>query len=207
MKIYDLSHRISNDSPVFPGDPKICFEKTAKIDRDGYMLHKIVLGSHAAVHVDAPAHIIKGGRTIDQFPLEYFTGRAFVAATKRDSGGFIIPEIPDENDFEHLIIHSGHYKKWGSDDYFVNFPLLAPQTAAALSRLPLKTIAIDTPSIDAAEDHHFPLHRLFLGKEILIIENVTNLEPLAGSYVELFAFPLNLEGLDGAPLRAAAIVE
>ena len=37
---------------------------------------KIQIGSHMGTHVDAPRHFIKNGKTIDQFDVSKFCGKA-----------------------------------------------------------------------------------------------------------------------------------
>ncbi len=34
------------------------------------------LVSHTGTHIDAPAHMIKDGLTLDRLPISHFTGRA-----------------------------------------------------------------------------------------------------------------------------------
>ena len=51
---------------------------------------------------------------------------------------------------------------------------------------------------------HLPL--LAQGTEVVIIESLRNLEKLPETFT-LVAFPLNLKGLDGSPVRAVAIIE
>jgi arylformamidase len=63
---------------------------------------------------------------------------------------------------------------------------------------------MDTGSFDNAEG--FPVHKQLLGADILLIENLTNLEPLIGKQFKLYALPLKLER-DGAPARVIATTE
>jgi kynurenine formamidase len=53
-----------------------------------------------------------------------------------------------------------------------------------------------------------PSHRILLGAGIPIVEGLCNLSALAGESggVWFGAFPLNLEGVDGSPIRAVAFV-
>ena len=46
---------------------KIIREKD--IDTDGTLLHSFKMGTHTGTHLDVPAHIIPGGKTIDNFIL------------------------------------------------------------------------------------------------------------------------------------------
>ena len=60
-----------------------------------------------------------------------------------------------------------------------------------------------TPSAEWKE-----VHLLLLGKdaEIVIVEGLTHLDQLPEQFI-LTAFPLNIKGRDGSPIRAVAIVE
>jgi len=51
----------------------------------------------------------------------------------------------------------------------------------------------------------FPVHKILLGGEILIIENLTNMEALEGKNFTIYAFPIKLQ-IDGAPVRVVAEV-
>lgn len=79
MQIYDISLTISNNMPVFPGDPKVNIKKVLKIESgDPYNISLICLGSHNGTHVDPPYHFVDKGLKIDKLPLEVLVGRAVV---------------------------------------------------------------------------------------------------------------------------------
>ncbi|WP_249894649.1 cyclase family protein [Erwinia sp. PK3-005] len=42
---------------------------------DGNYNCQLSLGDHCGTHVDAPAHFIDGGRTIEQIDVQQLTGR------------------------------------------------------------------------------------------------------------------------------------
>ena len=77
MKIIDLTHSISPRMPVYPGTEPPIFIQGCSIDEIGFLEKKITLYSHTGTHIDAPAHLIKGSKTLDQLPVEHFQGRAF----------------------------------------------------------------------------------------------------------------------------------
>ena len=78
MEIIDLSHIIEVDMPVFPGTELPAFKETASIEADGYREKKIAICSHTGTHIDAPAHIVAGAKTLDQLPVDTFCGEAFL---------------------------------------------------------------------------------------------------------------------------------
>ena len=76
MKIVDLSHPMSNAMPTYPSDPDISIIREKDIDTDNSLLHSFKMGTHTGTHLDVPAHVIPGGKTIDNFTLSSFTGSA-----------------------------------------------------------------------------------------------------------------------------------
>ena len=77
-RLVDLTHVIEPDMSVFPGDPVPQAKTLAICEKDGYRLTQLTVGSHCGMHADAPAHVFSGGRTLDQFPAEFFMGSATV---------------------------------------------------------------------------------------------------------------------------------
>ena len=68
----------------------------------------------------------------------------------------------------------------------------------------LDLVGMDTPSPDAPP---FPVHKIFLGSEILIIENLTNLESLVDlKNFTVAALPAKFHA-DAAPVRVVAMVK
>ena len=86
MAIIDLSHFLEADMPLYPGKELPVFEERASIEMDGYREKKIALCSQTGTHMDAPAHIIAGAKTLDQLLVETFCGDAF-PLTIRDADG------------------------------------------------------------------------------------------------------------------------
>ncbi|MEI8006019.1 MAG: hypothetical protein WCI48_07415 [Bacteroidota bacterium] len=59
----------------------------------------------------------------------------------------------------------------------------------------------------AVNEECLPNHFIFLRKEILLIENLTNLDKLPESGFTLQCFPLKVANADGSPVRAVAIID
>ena len=69
----------------------------------------------------------------------------------------------------------------------------------------VNAVCIDSPSIDRGSDNNFPVHKLLLNKEILIVENLCNLGEINSQNFTLIMIPLKLSGASGSPIRAIAI--
>ena len=55
---------------IYPGLTRPSFRPIARVEDDGYAMSEYHLVNHIGTHVDAPAHQIAGGETLDEIPLE-----------------------------------------------------------------------------------------------------------------------------------------
>lgn len=67
MKIYDVTRSLHPNMYTYPGDPKFSIEPLSS--GESY-ISSLSLGTHTGTHIDASAHYISGGQTIDRVPLE-----------------------------------------------------------------------------------------------------------------------------------------
>src|SRR5437868_8386879 len=82
--IYDVTVPITSTMPVWPGDPPVKLSAKSQLSRDKshtVRLTAIEMGSHTGTHIDAPYHMIDGGKRLHEFPLDTLTGRATVFET------------------------------------------------------------------------------------------------------------------------------
>ncbi len=179
MKIIDLTHTISAKTPVFPGTPPVKVKIFATVEKDGFREKLFQIASHVGTHMDAPAHMLAGGRYLDSLPVDRFMGSAIVVDVRNRGGMELGPEVLDgvpEADF--ILFHSGWSAKWGTPAYFNSYPYPGEALANALVKRGVKGIGMDTISADAADSATFATHHILLGREALIIENLTNLTAL-----------------------------
>lgn len=211
MSVIDLSHAIAIGMPFYPGTEPSVIESVATLASQGYAEKRITLNSHAGTHIDAPAHIIAGGLSLDSFSLDSFHGQACVVdiASQR-SGSLELAELLVAEQriatSEFVLLRSGWSRLWGMADYFDRYPVLSAEAAQWLSRFPLKGVGIDTISVDAVDGLEYPNHRTLLTRNILIIENLTNLAALPSKKFIFSCLPLKIADADGAPVRAVAFI-
>lgn len=208
MKIIDLSHIISPDISVFPGTEKPIFERK---EIEGYPEVKITMYTHTATHIDAPIHIIKGARTLDELPIDKFMGPGIVIDCKHLAGKNItldfLKQFEDKiKNVEFILFNSGWSAKWKTEAYFEDFPTLTTEAATWLTIFHLKGIGLDSISLDPVPDLTLPNHKIVLAKEILIIENMCNIDALPKTEFTFQCLPLKIEQADGSPVRAVGMV-
>ena len=208
-KLIDLSHIIEAGMPVFPGSVSPKISQIATVGRDGYLEHLVSFYTHTGTHIDTPAHIFSNGNSIEAYTCDKFYGSAAVVDCQHAE--FIekdmVQKVYDESgkpDF--LLFYSSWSDNWGSEAYFIDFPVLTHDAAGFLSDLPLKGVGIDAISLDPLNDEDLPNHKALLGKEIILIENLRGLKQLLNKAFYFSCQPLKIKGAEGCPVRAIAIL-
>lgn len=210
MKVTDLTHTIYSHMPIFPGDEQPIFEKTSTVEIDGFQETKIIMSSHTGTHIDAPAHMFYNGHCLGDLDIAHFIGKATILDFSNVNMGLIDVDSLKAYDekiknVEFLIIKTGWSKYWGDKKYYEDFPYLSEQSAEWLSQFKLKGIGIDAISIDDIKSSAFAVHKILMTKDIIIIENLTNLDSIGEDYFFLSIMPLKNKDADGSPVRAVSI--
>lgn len=206
--IVDLSHTIRTGMPVYPGTPELFLNNVCTHDVNGFAELELKLSSHIGTHVDAPVHIIKGAKTLTDFPPDQFMGTALKIDCQTDNSNLIGQieskiELFGKPDFILLYTHWSRF--WGSNNYFAKFPLPDKKTFEYIAKLKISGIGIDAISIDRVGSEELVNHKLILEQDSIIIENLANLESIPDRMFDFFCFPLKIENGDGSPVRAVAI--
>lgn len=134
MKIIDLTHTDAPDMPVYPGTGQPVFITGCSIDGVGFLEKKITLYSHTGTHVDAPAHLLKGAKSLGQLPMDHFLGTALIVDLEQLESETI--ELTALEKYERplgqvdfLLLHTGWSKYWGSEKHFSGYRVLSHEAA------------------------------------------------------------------------------
>ncbi len=203
MKLVDLSVPINEQTPVYPGDPATKIVPAGVVARDGYNDHYVSLGTHVGTHIDAPVHMLEQGVSLDQIPIEQFVGRGRCVQVDRQFSLEVIKSV-DVEAGDIILFDTGLSAKYHDPVYFENYPAMSAEIANYLVDKKVKMVGFDTCSADNTDE--FPIHKILLAGNVLIIENLTNLGELQGKSFIVYALPIKLE-IDGAPARVIAEVE
>ncbi|ELZ14219.1 cyclase family protein [Halovivax asiaticus JCM 14624] len=221
MATYDLSHRIRDSMPVYPGDPAVECHPLATVDGDGYRTAELTLSTHAGTHVDAPAHLLENGRSIDEYDLETFRFTAVVLdCTGLDSRTAIdtthvqtASETWTRDAVDLVLLRTGWDNHWGSETYH-DHPYVTADAATILADADVH-LGLDTSNVDPTptqrggnyEPDGYPAHHALFEQDRMILENLRGLDRLpTDDTFEVCAYPLSIDAPDGAPVRAVAIV-
>ena len=209
-KIVDLSHVLTVDTPVYPGDPVPGLSIATTIEHEGYNLFNVVLGSQSGSHVDAPYHFNNQGATIDKIDLNHFVGNGLIidVTHKKNKEEISIEEIsPYEKQIEEadiILFKTNWYKKAGTNEFY-DHPFLSTEGGEYLLSKGKMTIGIDAINLDNTGGTEFPIHDMYAKAGGIIAENLANLDSVNFSSPYIIFLPLKLSGCDGSPVRAVAI--
>ena len=110
---------------------------------------------------------------------------------------------PDLRRTRKAILHTGWAARWMKHDFFTGYPDITPDGAQFLVECGVELVGVETGSVDY---HPNNTHIVLLGNDVLILEGLTNLDQILTSEFLFSAIPLNIEGRDGSPVRAMAIL-
>lgn len=198
--IYDLTHLVDESLPVYPGDPQARIEQVGTLEKDGYADRLLTMGTHNGTHLDAPAHMLADGKQLKDYLVDRFVLRAIcIDARSGFDAQKVAATITEPN--LAVLFYTGASDYFTEERYWHEYKVLDEATLQALIDKKVSLVGIDTGSFDNADG--FPVHKALLSADILLIENLTNLQPLVNKSFELYALPLKLEA-DGAPARVIA---
>jgi len=195
-----------------------------------YSSYSICTPEHGGTHLDAPIHFAKNKMTVDELPIEALTGNAIVidvskkALLNRD---YLI-SINDIEEWEKIngeipantivLFRTGYGQFYPNrEKYFgsaktgpeaipeLHFPGIDPETTKWLiEKRNIKSLGLDTPSIDYGQSKDFKTHQILLEKNKPGFENVANLDKLPLKDFFIIALPMKIGKGSGAPLRIVA---
>lgn len=205
MKIYDISWPISNATTGYKDKKTVNFSQVKHFDQDGVRESNITLSSHTGTHVDAPAHFIKDGKTIDQMDLSSIIGRAKVFDMSTVSDGITRDHLEnlDINPGDIVLFKTSNSASQATDAFTPHFIFLEISGAQLLVQRKVRAVGIDYLGIERGQQGHLTHNELF-AHDITIIEGLRLQAVSQGKYF-LCCLPLYTIGLEAAPARAVLI--
>lgn len=223
-KYIDLTHELNNNIPAW--DLSCGFHDKIVLDYNQcdrpakFRVQAIDCPAGIGTHMDAPAHCFPGAKTIDQFFVEQCRKPCVVIniTDKAHADERYLLSIQDIKLFEStngeiaqnsfVIVHTGWSKYWNNPEKYHNnllFPSVSVEAAEYLLSKNISGLGIDTLSPDIG-DSDFGVHRILLGANKFIIENIAqaDLMPVAGA--DVLILPLKIKGGTEAPVRLVGVL-
>ena len=231
----DLTHAFSADTIYWPtADPFVHTTEFAGRTPQGffYVAKKFSASEHGGTHLDAPIHFGEGRQSADELPLDRLIGPAVcidvstpclanrdyeISVADLEDWERIYGRIPDDS---IVLLHTGYARFWPDRKRYLgtelrglegvaelSFPGLASAAAEWLEQnRKVRSIGLDTASIDHGKSEKYPTHVLLLNRNIPVFENVANLDQVPATGAQVIALPMKIKGGSGGPLRIIAWV-
>jgi kynurenine formamidase len=210
--IIDLTAPMFDGAPTMAMDPKLSISWHCSLETLGYNLSRVTMSTHQGTHIDAPRHFFNQGECIDEVALERCVVRAVkVDLTGKKPGEAIVPAdlLPYSDRIAEgcsVLLHTGWDKLFPKPSFFSGFPYVSKSLADWFAEKKVGLVGMDMPTPNG-EDWKY-VHVKMLGAGILIVEGLANMEQLPdGVPFTFFSLPLKLQGRDGSPVRAIAILD
>lgn len=195
-------------------EPEMTFQKTT--GRSSLLC----ISTQAGTHIDPAAHVLPDGGTVDQIPIDRLMGDGVVIDLRHKTG------LVEPSDLEGHGIRAGqvvvlffNYQPPAPGEHYSQ-AYLGDETAEWLVRQGIRCLTTDAPGLEnfkrGVEQNWtkpenlaiaWPVHKILLRAGIPIIEGLANVEKIIGKRFRFIGLPLKIQGGDGAPVRAIAILE
>lgn len=207
--IHDVTVTLHEDLPTWPGEDGAHLETVKAIARgDNFNARKLSIGIHTGTHVDAPEHVLRGGRTVEQLPLDLLVGPCAVVDVAGDpdvSAAALEALFPAGRPApERLLLRTrnstGPSPVWLHSTFQTGYAGIAHDAARWLVERRVRLVGVDYLSVEPFRAQEPLTHRTLLGAGIVAIEGLDLRRVAPGPY-RLVCLPLLLQGAEGAPAR------
>jgi len=171
--------------------------------------------NHGGAHVDGPNHLFEGAPSVADFELEQLMGPLRVIDARELPRNEPVPrsflDSYTINPGDIVLLFVG-YVPPASPGELPTYPYLSGEAAEYLAAIPVRAFATDAFSVDSPPRDDRPrggpvVHSVFLPRGIPTIEQLVNIESVIDEQNAVFVgFPFRVQGGNGSPIRAAALI-
>ncbi len=180
----------------------------------GQIVRGVHMRLHAGSHVDAPEHMVKGGKQLQDLPLELFAGDAVVADLRhRVPGGAIdaadlekaVGDVLQRGD--RLLLRTDCNKDYFAPDWAKRAPYLTRDAVKWVIDRGVVLVGFDFYHGADEPDSNvvFYTSRTFGENGVVTMPYLNNLDRITERRVTLLALPLKMLGVEASPVRAVVI--
>ncbi|AZG46920.1 cyclase family protein [Gordonia insulae] len=213
-RVIDLTHVLSGDFPQWPGNAPVVAVPTSAVGpgNRGFATRWMSFSEHSGTHVDAPAHKIGNGITIDRIAAQDLVAPLAVisiAARARTNRRATLTER-DVEEYERrhgriprgalVALHSGWQPRTGGPDA----PGFDPDAVLMLVR-ERDVVAIGTDTLSVDVRGAVGAHTAILGAGRYAVEAMANLSSVQPAGAAVVVGVPRFAGGTGAPARVLAV--
>lgn len=159
-------------------------------------------GAHAGTHVDAPYYLFREKWTVDQIPFDRLVGRCQVIDVTAVDDIITADDLRKHDITQKKILLKTKNSFDAMKKYNPRHVAMSEDAAEYIIARGVTTVGYDYQSFERAGKN--VLHRIFLSKDITLIDNLRLGHVEAKEYL-LVCLPIKVTGIDGAPARAILV--
>jgi kynurenine formamidase len=225
LDLCDLTHPLTTSLPMFDPTEAPSRRTVVTIEQNGYYQQEWRLVEHTGTHVDAPGHFTAGGRLAPELRIDELVRPAVVidissrAAEEPDTVVTIDDvraherrhgNIPDD---AAVLMLSGWGARFGDPEAYrgadaagtLHFPGFGADTCEwLLERRRIRSLGVDTLSIDPGVSTTFDTHLVLTGADRYGLENLAHLDRLPPTGATIVVGLIPFEEGSGGPARIFA---
>jgi kynurenine formamidase len=214
-KLLDLTQPLGPATILWPGSRPFVADVEGEVETHGFYSRHLSLPEHSGTHLDAPAHFVRDGATIEEIEIGALVRPAICLDVRElvgDDASFTLSAAIEARDGvipgdAAVLVCTGWDRFHGDASHeALAFPGIAADSAQLLVDRGVAGIGIDTLSVDAGHADTYPTHNITLPAGLWHLEGLTRLErvPARGAWLVAAAVPV--VNASGAPARAFAIL-
>lgn len=186
----------------------------------------LTIACHAYTHVDAPRHLLPGDRDIAAMPVDQWVGPAAVVDLTHLGPNREVTPADLERRGAHIergdivVLRTDWPRRCSveSERFWKDAPWTGRAACEWLVARGAKAVGYDYPPDFSIRTMIFspgtpvtradcPTHDVFFPAGVTVVEYLTNLDAIGVPRCRFMALPLAIEGADGSPVRAVALVD
>jgi len=198
--------------------PQFHLETSTTIEKDSFFSSKFSATTVSGLYLESQAHIINGGKTLDEYAADRFILPAKILKLPPQGpkamidGDLLAAHAPRIEKGDALLLATGWGTMWNKPDYVLRCPNMKRNAVKCVLEHEISLFGIDIPCIEASwsEDdtaEKGSLLRALFERDTLLLGPLVNLEKTESQSGTLICLPLKLKGTSGAPCRAVFVEE
>jgi arylformamidase len=197
--IIDLTRVLDENLPIYTSgtysDPPLQIEPWCTIQQQGYKVSRLLMGTQSGTHIDAPAHFVADGATLEALPIQALIGQYLWVDLNHFAQADIDGLISNYKEETLLFLtSSGQTEKEISEEVF-----------SRLLKLPC-IVWVSVYGVQVVGHDPLYFHRALSKAGKYLIEDVDEIMARrVNPGGEMIALPLRLRGVSGSPCRVIVI--
>jgi len=180
----------------------------------GQLVRGVHMRLHAGTHIDAPSHMIRNGKELQDLQLTRFIGPAMVADVRHRRAKDAITAADLENTVgakfqpgDRLLLRTDLNENYdGSPEWMARAPYLSDEAVEWCAARGAAIVGFDFyHAAEPVQDANSCTTRKLLERGVVTMPYLTNLKAISKPRVTLISLPLKMTHVEASPVRAIVI--